>query len=269
MLFRKKRRWIKNMTTDFSKQVIKSSLDHTYIFSTGQAGFIIKSKSGQLLAIDLYLSNCVERTEGDEYVRMLPQILQPNELIFDVYIATHPHFDHFDIDSIPQIMDNKKTVMYCSELCNDFVSSLKIDESLIEYVKPGDTRQIGDFYIEFVNCDHGMSAPDAVGVIVNVDGKRIYETGDTCLRVDRLDEILKNGSVDVLIAPINGAFGNMNEEECACFANIIKPKVTIPCHYGMFPAHGGNPGRFYHIMKEKFKNNKFIILTQGDCYEVR
>ena len=43
---------------DFSAKVL--SAKGTCLFSVGQAGYIVKSDSGQLLAIDLYLSNCVE-----------------------------------------------------------------------------------------------------------------------------------------------------------------------------------------------------------------
>ena len=39
---------------DFATKVLISS--GPCLFATGQAGFIVKSKSGQLLAIDLYLS---------------------------------------------------------------------------------------------------------------------------------------------------------------------------------------------------------------------
>ena len=31
----------------------------TFMFYLGQAGYILKSKSGQLLGVDLYLSDCV------------------------------------------------------------------------------------------------------------------------------------------------------------------------------------------------------------------
>ena len=41
---------------DFAIRVLTAPLGKTHLFSVGQAGFIIKSKSGQLLAIDLYLS---------------------------------------------------------------------------------------------------------------------------------------------------------------------------------------------------------------------
>ena len=66
---------------DFALQVLTAPLGKTHLFSVGQAGFIIKSKSGQLLAIDLYLSDCVERVEGNVgFKRLLPKILNPDDL---------------------------------------------------------------------------------------------------------------------------------------------------------------------------------------------
>ncbi|MDD6628157.1 MAG: MBL fold metallo-hydrolase [Lachnospiraceae bacterium] len=235
------------------------------LFAVGQAGYIIKSQSGQLLGIDLYLSECVERVEGHiGFKRLLPKILNPLDLVFDVIIATHPHYDHFDVDSIPLLMSNEKTYLYASLNCAEEVQRLNMKSEKISYVKAGDSDQYGDFGLEFVNCDHGTGAPDAFGVIISVDGKRIYMSGDTCLRLDRVDEILARGLLDVLIAPINGAFGNMNEIECAELSNALKPRLTIPSHYGMFASHGGNPGVFVNIMNKKFPDNQYILMAMGE-----
>lgn len=250
---------------DFAIRILTAPLGKTHLFSVGQAGFIIKSASGQLLGIDLYLSECVQRVEGHVgFKRLLPKILTPSDLRFDYLIATHPHYDHFDPDSIPQLMDNPKTELFASVECEKEASRLLMTGERCHYVKPGDCVRRGDFTLEFVNCDHGTGAPDAVGVIVTVDGKRIYEAGDTCLHLDRTAEYLLSGKIDVLIAPINGAYGNMNEAECAQFANALNAGITIPCHYGMFASHGGNPGAFYRIMKEQYPSRRFVLMAMGE-----
>lgn len=69
-----------------------------------------------------------------------------------------------------------------------------------------------------------------------------------------------------MIAPINGAFGNLNEEECVKLAEVLNPKIVIPCHYGMFASHGGNPGKFYDIIKNT--DNKFLMMAQGEQYVI-
>lgn len=236
------------------------------IFATGQAGFIIKSKRGQLLAIDLYLSNCVERLEGHRgFKRLLPQILSASDLSFDVVIATHPHLDHYDIDAVPEMM-SKGSQLFCSVDCEKLNKQLLMNyyNEQITYVKPGDHHVFGDFDITFVNCDHGIGAPDAVGVVVKVDGKIVYEVGDSCLRLDRVSEIPQ--PLDVLISPINGMYGNMGSIETAEFAENLKPRVTIPCHYGMFASHGGDLKQFYDIMNEK--NLCAQIMRQGEAYRL-
>lgn len=249
----------------FVRNITEASTEKTYLFSVGQAGYIIKSKHRQLLGVDLYLSECVERVEGHiGFKRLLPRLLEPFDLEFDCLVTTHPHFDHFDIDSIPQMMSNNRTKLFASLGCRKEIERLLMMDRNVAYVKPGDICKAGDFLLEFVSCDHGNSAPDAVGLIITVDGKRIYETGDTCLRLDRKEEYMKKGPFDILIAPINGAFGNMNEEDCAELSHVLNPKVTIPCHYGMFASHGGDPGRFLCIMNENCPSNKVILMAQGE-----
>lgn len=235
-----------------AERILTAPRGKTVLFSAGQAGYIIKSAAGELLAIDLYLSECVERLEGHHgYRRLLPQVLLPEELEFDVVICTHPHLDHFDVDAVPTLIANHRTRLLCSVDCRKLVEKdgLEYYGDQITYVAPKDCMTIGDFRIDFVDCDHGTGAPDAVGVIVTVDGKKVYETGDTCLRLDRAISLPRD--LDVLIGPINGAYGNMNEEELPQLAELLCPRMTIPCHYGMFASHHGDPGKFYDIMREK------------------
>lgn len=239
------------------------------LFATGQAGFVIKSSSGQLLAIDLYLSNCVERLEGHKgFKRLLPQLLSPSDLTFDVIIATHPHLDHFDIDAVPEMV-SKRSKLFCSVDCEKLVEQLQMEyyNDSITYVRPGDHHCSGDFDIVFVNCDHGTGAPDAVGVVITVDGKTIYEVGDSCLRLDLVDEIKAvAGDVDVLISPINGAYGNMDSSAAVKLAEALEPKMTIPCHYGMFASHGGDLKAFYDLVTEKCI--PALIMQQGEEYKL-
>lgn len=250
---------------DFAKRVLGAKCGRTYLFYVGQAGFILKSNGGQLLGIDLYLSECVERIEGHMgFKRLLPKILSPFELEFDAIITTHPHFDHFDMDSIPELMSNRKTRLFASVNCEEEVKRLYMGSKNITYVTPGDLCKSGDYTLEFVPCDHGDAAPDAVGVIINVDGKRIYIAGDTCLRLEMVGKYFNREVTDVMIAPINGAFGNMDEQECAELSRMLKPRLTIPCHYGMFASHGGNVGLFMEEMRQKCPKNEYYIMALGE-----
>ncbi len=250
---------------DFALTVLNAKPGATYLFSVGQAGYILKNRKGELLGIDLYLTDCVERIEGNiGYKRLLPKILELDDLKFDCIVATHAHFDHFDADAIPHLMANEKNHLFASVGCKQIIEKLNISHKNVMYVKPGDHYKIGDYILNFICCDHGEAALDAVGIVIEVDGIKICITGDTRLRLDWIDKYIKRGSIDILIAPINGAFGNMDEQDCADLSCILKPKLTIPSHYGMFAAHGGDPGLFVQKMIEKCPQNKYYLMTMGD-----
>jgi len=254
---------------DFAKRILSAPLGKTWLFSVGQAGYIVKSSSGHLLGIDLYLSDCVEPLEGHVgFKRLLPKLLGVHELVFDVLIATHEHYDHFDVDAMPDLMANGHTQLFASPECASLAEKGNIDSTRVTYVAPGDKATVEDFALKFTPCDHGKGAPDAVGVIITVDGKRIFEAGDTCMRLDCVSDFTSAGAIDVLIAPINGAYGNMDAEECIRFADAIKPRLTIPCHYGMFASHGGNPGLFHDIISKSYPSLQYLLMTQGEAHEI-
>lgn len=248
---------------ELKNKIQNAKLGETHLFYVGQAGYIIKSSKGTTLAVDLYLSDCVETLEGQiGFKRLMPKILQPKDIDFDYIIATHPHWDHFDIDSIPQMMDGTESQLFASVECRQYEDRYGIDFRRIKYVKPGDSYNFNEMRIYFIDCDHGMGAPDAVGVIIEVDNRRILMTGDTCLRLDRVNAYRKYGDIDILVGPINGTYGNMNEQDFVELSKALSPKLTIPCHFGMFASHGGDPRKFIKIMSGQKGN--YMLMTMGE-----
>lgn len=248
-----------------SDRIKQAQLGKTYLFWVGQAGFIVKSSTGKLLGIDMYLSECVERVEGHVgYHRLMPQLLEFDDLTFDVIIVTHFHRDHFDVDAMYSLMDNNNTRLLCALDCQKDVDDLEIDKNRVNFIKPGDIFYIGDFKISFIRSDHGAGAPLEVAPIITVDGRNILEVGDTSLHLDWKDEYLKEGNLDVLIAPINGAYGNLNEQENVSLTQVLKPKLTVPCHFGMFSSHGGHPGLWKELIEKQLPEQKYKIFTMGE-----
>jgi L-ascorbate metabolism protein UlaG (beta-lactamase superfamily) len=78
----------------------------------------------------------------------------------------------------------------------------------------------------------GWEVPDAIGLLIEAEGLRIYHTGDTeydlRLRALAYDE---ERPIDVMMTVINGAGGNMNAHEAALLAWHIRPKVVMPMHH--------------------------------------
>lgn len=106
----------------------------------------------------------------------------------------------------------------------------------------GAKYETGGVSIHSVFADHGDIAPDAVGIIVQFDGKTIYHMGDTCLRETEFQQIAANYQIDLLLLPINGKYGNMTEADAVKAVSILKPKYVVPCHFWMLPGNsGGDP----------------------------
>ena len=228
------------------------------VFWAGQAGFIIKTSKNKLIALDLYLSDCCERYFG--FKRIMPYILEAHELKFDMVLASHSHYDHFDVDSIPMLLNSNCKFVGASDTKAE-CERLGIKDNLT-FIKLGDNVEFDEIKIKGVMCDHGELAPEALGLLIEIDGKKIYYAGDTAYR----ENIFSNPqiqNVDLLIVPINGMFGNLNSKEAAKAAQVVNPKLTVPCHFWNFAEHEGNPNEFIESMKENNLNYNLLRIGEG------
>jgi len=69
---------------------------------------------------------------------------------------------------------------------------------------------------------------------------------------------------DLLILPINGAFGNLDETQASQYARLLQPKCTIPSHYWNFAEHGGNPYIFMEQMKDMAPHLFYKVMRMGE-----
>ena len=233
----------------------------TSLFFNVQAGFVLKSKKGTTMGVDLYLTDCVERYDG--FIRLSPKVINPSTQL-DYVVASHWHLDHFDIDAMPFLMNNRETKLICCVDCKEHVSNLHLDPKRVEYVMTGDKVTCDDITVYAVFCDHGTGAPLAVGFVFEIDEYRVYLAGDTTLRLDKAPEVQKYGPFDVMLAPINGAFGNLDEKDNVELCKFHRPKLTIPCHFWTFAEQHGDPGLWMELMNERLPDQKYRILAPGE-----
>lgn len=217
------------------------------------------------MGVDLYLSNCVERFDG--FKRLIPYILDPQDISFDYLISTHAHYDHFDVDALPLMLEGE-TKLYAPYSCKVEAKKINLDLSKIEFIARDEFRVLNDIKVNFVFCDHGPSAPDAVGLVLSIDNVRVLITGDTRLRLDKVEELKSYGDYDLMIVPINGAFGNMDSTEAAVLAQLIKPKLVIPSHYWNFIEHMSNPLEFQTKMNLYSDTIKHTFLRPGEGIQI-
>ena len=96
-------------------------------------------------------------------------------------------------------------------------------------------------------------------------GIKVWQVGDTAYRPDQWQNIFAQ-SVDIVLPPINGAFGNMNGIEAAKLAAAAHAKVVIPCHFWMFAQHHGDPLEFLDACKEFAPEVRPMLMTQGERF---
>ena len=152
----------------------------------------------------------------------------------DLILITHEHFDHFSIEDIRKVIDTKTIIV----ATNDCASKLNKFENQIKIANPGSKLKILGIKIEAVpaynlNKFRALNIPfhpkedNKLGYIIEIDGKRIYNTGDT----DLIPEMKNIKNIDIILIPVSGTYV-MTAEEAAKAIEIVKPKVAIPCHYG-------------------------------------
>ncbi len=212
------------------------------VFYLAQAGFLIKNSSGQTVCIDPYLSDCCERMFG--FKRMIPTLLRPCELETGFLVATHSHADHLDPDLLGLVAKNKETRFVGSPDCLPLYVQAGVAAERRVTLAAGDSICLEGIEFRAVYADHGELAPDAVGMLLNIDGMTIYDTGDTSYCPEKIMDSLGSVKIDIMIVPINPAFGNLGHENAVRLSELIKPQVVIGSHFGMFTAHGGDPAAF-------------------------
>jgi len=187
----------------------------------------------------------------------------PEEAHADVVVCTHEHLDHMDTDALPVLAHNPET-QFCGpiECIKEFVK-LGIPAKRCHLLEEGKRLTLGSVEINAVYADHGELAPDALGVVLNFGGIKVYHTGDTAYRPEQFQPAI-NMHPDVLIPCINGRFGNMDAREAASLTGLAKPKVVIPSHFWMFVEQNGEPAAFLDYCKELAPETRTVLLKPGE-----
>ncbi|MHA2620953.1 MAG: MBL fold metallo-hydrolase [bacterium JZ-2024 1] len=144
----------------------------------------------------------------------------------DIILITHSHFDHYDVNDLKKIA-TPKTRIYLTPDCSH---REKVAGEFLE-VRPGQSFKEGDIGIQTVpayntNKDFHKSSSQWVGYIVQVEGQKIYHTGDT----DRIPE-MKGLEPDIVLIPVSGVYV-MTAREAIEAAHDMGAKVAVPMHWG-------------------------------------
>jgi L-ascorbate 6-phosphate lactonase len=225
-------------TTIVNRKVPEGSLA---LYWLCQAGFAFKTSTGQIVYIDPYLSDVVERVVG--FKRMMACPIRADEVAADLIICTHEHLDHMDIDALPVLAAHPRAHFAGPVECMRQFEKLKIPCDRCHLLEEGKSVSLGALKIHGMYADHGKLAPDALGVVLELTGIKLYHTGDTAYRPIQFEPAIQM-SPDILLPCINGAFGNMDWREATQMTQLISPRFVVPTHFWMFVEQDGEPAKF-------------------------
>ena len=215
-------------------------------FWLGQAGFLFETENGTTIMIDPYFSDSVERLEGPGTKRLFPAdesfLKTP-----DVLIISHKHADHMDFDTIDRLIGEKRMTMLLPAGALAPMRERYAGKADFMLFTPGTEITLYGCLFRAVPAAH--SDFDAVGIIINADGKTVYHTGDTLYRRDIFAHI--DEPVDLLVTVINGKGNNMNAVDAARFTKRIDPKAVLPMHWDMFPAYAADVKEFTALFADR------------------
>jgi L-ascorbate 6-phosphate lactonase len=219
----------------------------------GQVGYKI-IHANTVIYIDPYLSNYVEKIEGQKAKRLYPIKINPENITdADWVFITHEHIDHCDPETLlPLSKSSPKAKFVCPYtvisilreigISNDrlFLASSKwfsLSEHVIYSSVPSAHPTIE------IN-QQGLSR--YVGYIFDFNGFKIYHSGDTALNKEVYKHILKHRPIDLVFLPVNernffreseGIIGNLTIREAFALAEDLEAKYLVPMHWDMFPCN--------------------------------
>ena len=235
--------------------------NHLAIYWLCQAGFAFKTSKNHVVFVDPYLTDVVERLVG--FKRMMASPIALDEVAADLIICTHEHLDHMDTDALPALARNERIHFAGPIECMKEFQKQEIPAERCHLLEAGKSLHFGDIEVHAVYADHGELAPDALGVVIDFDGIRVYHTGDTALRIDEFKPALAM-KPHVLLPCINGAFGNMNADDAAALTALAMPDVVIPTHFWMFVEQNGDPARFLDLCSRLASDTKAVLMKPGE-----
>lgn len=176
----------------------------------------------------------------------------------DVVIVTHHHGDHLgDAYAIA-----KKTGAVIVAM-HEIVVEASSHGIATEGMNIGGTVDARGVKVHMVTALHSAEKGNAAGVIVEIDGKKIYHAGDTGLTYDMrlIGEFFRP---DLSFLPIGDRY-TMVPASAAKAVEFIQSKKVIPIHYGTFPGVDTDPQEFKKRVGAKAD---VIILKPGETYRL-
>jgi L-ascorbate metabolism protein UlaG (beta-lactamase superfamily) len=168
----------------------------------------------------------------------------------DIILITHSHYDHCSIADIKQLI-KKETIIVIPADCQSKINKMHIDihTKILEPKSSLNIEGIKILAMPAYNLDKPYHPKEEYwnGYVIDVDGIRIYHSGDSDL-IQEMGNL--SGKIDIAFLAVGGAY-TMDYQEASKAALIIKPKIAIPIHYGDIIGKDTDALNFVKLCKEK------------------
>ena len=238
----------------------------------GQLSYIVKV-GDQVLYFDPYLAPS-ER-------RLVPPLMDAEQVTHaDWVFGSHDHQDHIDPVAIRGIAAASPQARFvCSRVTHERMRSLGVPERRIIALDEGLTHRENGLCISAVAAQHEFFDRDLdlgypyLSFVVQVGGTTIYHSGYT-LCYDGMIAKLSKWRYDIAFLPINGrdgerlarnCIGNMTYQEAVDLAGALRPRLTVPGHYGMYRDNTEDPYLFADYISCKYPDLAYWIGDHGEA----
>ncbi len=222
-----------------------------------------------------YLGHSCIQIITEEYHLLVDPFITGNPLAKSINIdhikahyifVTHAHEDHIlDVQTVAE--NNLSTVVSNFEIANYFDKK----GLMVGYLNVGASHEYPFGTVHGTSAIHSSSFPDgsygglAQGFVFEIEGKRIYISGDTAVTMDMAMIPKHLGKLDLAILPIGNTF-TMGYKEACIASDYVDCSRVLGTHYDSFPPIEINKEEAVSYFKNKEK--ELILLQIGSYLEI-
>ncbi|RMG37541.1 MAG: metal-dependent hydrolase [Planctomycetota bacterium] len=184
----------------------------------------------------------------------------------DFIIISHGHGDH--------VGDALKIAQRCNAT---IISNYEIAEWCGKNGAPNvHPQHIGGAFhhpfgtLKLTIAHHGSMLPDGsyggnpCGVLLSVEGKKIYDACDTGLFYDM--KLIGEAGIDLALLPIGDNF-TMGPEDALRAVQLVKPRRVVPIHYNTWPLIAQDPHAWAEQVRAQTESEP-VVLEPGQSIDV-